>query len=226
MKAQGQRFGRVAAYLFAILSCCLTSNVRCRQIPNNQRQRSGAATPYIVGGDDVAPGEFPFVVRSAPGNNPNGICTATLIHEDICLTAAHCQGAFQYGVLIGALRDNPVAQLQLSPQQKVYFRQVDRQIRHAGFNQNPYFVQDDIMILRLDWPVGDDITPVRLNNDSHVPVDNALMTSVGFGLTDLKSQEPPNILQKADQLQYLNRSECENVLQFAGNVEPDEGIMW
>jgi len=54
----------------------------------------------IVGGTPVADGSiYPFYVDS----NAPTLCGATLIHEDILLTAAHCLGGFLNGASIGGV---------------------------------------------------------------------------------------------------------------------------
>jgi hypothetical protein len=59
----------------------------------------GDVEPRIVGGTLVVEGEYPFYAF------PAGflLCGSTLIHEDILLTAAHCEGAFLDGIIIGGV---------------------------------------------------------------------------------------------------------------------------
>jgi hypothetical protein len=56
--------------------------------------------PRIVGGTPAPAGAFPFYAKSLPTT----LCGATLIWEDILLTAAHCTGAFLNGAAIGGIR--------------------------------------------------------------------------------------------------------------------------
>jgi hypothetical protein len=53
--------------------------------------------PRIVGGTAAMVGEFPFYAKT----RPNILCGATLVWEDILLTAAHCGGGFLNGTAIG-----------------------------------------------------------------------------------------------------------------------------
>jgi hypothetical protein len=48
----------------------------------------------IIGGSRAAFGEYPFMAIP----ETESFCGASLIHEDILLTAAHCQGAFPVGI--------------------------------------------------------------------------------------------------------------------------------
>jgi hypothetical protein len=61
---------------------------------------AAAVQPRIVGGTPAPAGAFPFYAKSLPET----LCGATLIWEDILLTAAHCEGAFLNGVAIGGTR--------------------------------------------------------------------------------------------------------------------------
>lgn len=44
---------------------------------------------YIIGGTEAKQGDYPWILKSVTGF---GTCSATLIHSDMALTAAHCQG--------------------------------------------------------------------------------------------------------------------------------------
>jgi hypothetical protein len=58
--------------------------------------------PRIVGGTPASPGSFPFYAKSVAGGDL--LCGATLIWEDVLLSAAHCKGAFIGGVAIGGTK--------------------------------------------------------------------------------------------------------------------------
>lgn len=53
------------------------------------KQKTNLVEAYIVGGTEAKQGDYPWIVKSVEGF---GVCTATLIHSDMVLTAAHCQG--------------------------------------------------------------------------------------------------------------------------------------
>ena len=57
----------------------------------------------IVNGDTAKPSDYQFFARSSPDtelSTADLLCGASLIHSDILLTAAHCQGAFNYGAIL------------------------------------------------------------------------------------------------------------------------------
>jgi hypothetical protein len=61
-----------------------------------------AKSPKIIGGTFAEQKEFPFFVL---GND----CGASLVAEDVVLTAAHCIGAFKNRVLVGAFEKNKLS---------------------------------------------------------------------------------------------------------------------
>jgi hypothetical protein len=64
---------------------------------NRERARP---QPRIVGGIPSTAGSFPYYAKSIG----NTLCGATLIWEDVLLSAANCEGAFVDGVAIGGTK--------------------------------------------------------------------------------------------------------------------------
>uniref|UniRef100_A0A7S3L5E3 Peptidase S1 domain-containing protein n=1 Tax=Amphora coffeiformis TaxID=265554 RepID=A0A7S3L5E3_9STRA len=149
--------------------------------------------PKIAGGTVAQAGVAPWYI------SPTGetFCGASLIYQDIGLTAAHCDGAFTAGagVHVGALvRGTTVAGAQP--------RRVRRALPHPLWrdpnnNQqptsNPMY---DIMLFQLDTPITD-ITPVVYNTDPNLPVDNEELLVMGFGNTG-PDESPTSILRQAN----------------------------
>jgi hypothetical protein len=65
--------------------------------PKHLPQTKKNIQPRIVGGTAATEGEFPFYAKT----RPTTLCGATLVWEDILLTAAHCGGGFLNGAAIG-----------------------------------------------------------------------------------------------------------------------------
>ena len=146
--------------------------------PSNTAAKDSVDRNLIVNGNTVSnPSDYQFFVRSWPDSvrqTPDMICGASLIHEDIILTAAHCQGAFNYGAMLF----NPFTE------SFTWFQTVDRQIAHPDYYQDLQLINGDVMILRLSEPVTN-IQPVLLNNDPSFPVPEVdVAHATGFGLTD------------------------------------------
>jgi hypothetical protein len=96
-------------------SYCRMDESNMRSAPNQlllERDNKGISENFvnrkasenrIVGGTPAAKGEYPFYAKVVG----KYFCGATLIWEDILLSAAHCQGLFLSGeVAIGGIRLN------------------------------------------------------------------------------------------------------------------------
>jgi hypothetical protein len=80
------------------------------------------AESRIVGGNDADAGDYPFFVQG------NG-CGGSLVWDDVVLTAAHCQGAFDGTVLVGPyIEDETFGWAQ--------YIGVDQEVPHPSYNRN------------------------------------------------------------------------------------------
>uniref|UniRef100_A0A7S4AIX2 Peptidase S1 domain-containing protein n=1 Tax=Pseudo-nitzschia australis TaxID=44445 RepID=A0A7S4AIX2_9STRA len=115
----------------------------------------------IINGEPVNLPDHSFYVRSWPDSvaqTSDVLCGASLIHSDMIVTAAHCQGAFNYG----AMAYNPSSRL------LDQYRNVDLQIVYPDYYQTDS-INYDIMIVRLSSPITN-IVPIVLNYDPDFPI--------------------------------------------------------
>jgi trypsin len=149
-------------------------------------------TENIIGGTFADFGEYPFYAYSA---SLTATCGATLIHEDIVMTAAHCNcSTFIDGVYIGGtFRDGSDA----IDGQFVYYCE-----QHPDFSYKTF--QNDIMLLKLECPSTAPI--VTVNFDDAIPKVDDVVTTIGFGVTEFNN---------AATLQYALR-------KVDINIYPDE----
>lgn len=163
--------------LFVVVSVTVLSFANLVKSTSKQRN-------LIINGDNVDPSKYQFFLRSWPDSVPDTndmLCGASLIHSDIILTAAHCQGGFNYGAMA------------YDPSTRMFnrYKKVDLQIAFPDYYQNIEVINYDLMVLRLSTPITD-IQPVTLNNDPDFPIDNnigsadnsSLLEGLGFGLTE------------------------------------------
>jgi Trypsin len=169
----------------------------------------------IVGGQIVAKEAFPWYVSSTG----DMYCGASLIHEDVVLTAAHCFQAFRPGsvVTLGTHQRVPPDMVQEIEATGIK-RTVTAVMPHPFFDD--YNIFYDYMLLKLDSPVKS-VTPVELNTDDAVPAPDELVTVVGHGQTGFFSGVSIELL--AVNLYTIPHEIC--AMNFAGVSEIDDSIM-
>lgn len=135
----------------------------------------------ILGGTSPEAGQFPTVVGVVISGGARGVCTGTMIGEDLILTAAHCVSAGTLGLS---------SQAQVAAETTIYFdaiilgngatSAVAEAIPHSSFRQPG---DPDIGLLRLAQPKTDrDPSPINLNASVSPPGTD--VTMVGYGEDD------------------------------------------
>jgi trypsin len=133
----------------------------------------------IVGGRPAAAGRYPFFVQSDPAG-----CGATLIHEDIVLTAAHCEFTFYKGVSIGGVLVDG------SDAEKI---PIESRCVHPNYTTPITYDINDIMLVKLSKPSKAPL--VRLNFDASIPAAKDVVTGIGFGNTIKGGFSSPILMQ-------------------------------
>jgi hypothetical protein len=172
-------------------------------------------TERIVGGQNVAQEAYPWYVSSTG----DMYCGASLIHEDVVLTAAHCFQAFKPGsvVTLGTHQRIPPDMVQEIEATGIS-RTVTAVLPHPFYDD--LHIKYDYMLLKLDSPVTT-VTPVELNKNESVPVDGQLVTVIGHGQTGYFSGVSLDLL--AVDIYAIPQEMCST--SFDGVSEIEERIM-
>mmetsp|Transcript_41933 Transcript_41933/g.47654 ORF Transcript_41933/g.47654 Transcript_41933/m.47654 type:complete len:704 (-) Transcript_41933:39-2150(-) len=157
----------------------------------------------IVGGYDAEIGSYPFFVSW-------GGCGASLIEKDILLTAAHCIGVATNQVYIGQSRKFGTAGTGVR-------RTIIQRVPHPNYNDRT--VNYDYMLLKLNSPVNTtEYPPIQLNNNGAVPMNEQILTVIGFGAQNQGSTATPSRLQEVD-VNYISTNTCNNPSSYSGQVQ-------
>ena len=144
----------------------------------------------IVGGNQAQRGAYPYYTQWIGG------CGASLIHEDIILSAAHCDQIFETSVIVGAYKYEIVGNGALA-------RTIVKRAVHPKYSS--YTRANDYLVLKLNSPVTT-IKPVILNRINAVPVSGKDLVVIGLG--DLAENGPlPQFLNEVT-VQAVNQTTC------------------
>ena len=139
---------------------------------------------------------YPWFVQG-----PDGSCGASLIGENLVLTAAHCAVVYPVGAVlhIGNIElDDPTAER----------RTISRTYMHEAYND--FTLENDVMVLLLDSPSS--APPVELNSDVLTEVGQVL-TVMGFGVTETGMSS--KVLREVD-VNLVSDSRCNT--NYGGDI--------
>ena len=181
----------------------------------------------IVGGHKAIPDEFPFMVMLL--DNVNDVwrfagCGASLIHDDLILTAAHCVTGKLDGAYINA--NNPYNQNDGAKWTMIKIAAKYVHPKYRG-STNTY----DVAVLKLETTVQDSmavkygeefrdaIQPIKLNTDVN-DASFSILKVIGFGRTTENGDKSLS-LQKVD-VNFVSNAVCHQAYSTAGlQVLPD-----
>jgi secreted trypsin-like serine protease len=175
---------------------------------NSSRQESLAFPgTRIVGGTQTAQGKYPWFVNWA------GSCGASLIHDDIILSAAHCNEITSNSVRVGSWKLNSNSGVQ---QKTIVSRR-----KHPNYNPNTFAY--DFVVMKLNSAVTGGVKPVSINGDASNPTSGETLRVIGHGTTR-SGGSPSNLLLEAD-VNSIPYNRCNPA--YASNGSPlDDAVMF
>jgi trypsin len=128
-----------------------------------------------------ATGSYPFFTFIRFGKGAG--CAASLIHEDILLTAAHCALVFEgRGAYVGGTAEYGT---------NGDFHEDAVILQHPDYDAD--LAKNDVMLVKLATP--STRKPVELNRFAKFPADGQPLTVIGFGDTSFNGDLSPTLLQ-------------------------------
>jgi len=169
-----------------------------QSLDTNKNDRDLAT--YIVGGTQASVGEYPYYTQWIYG------CGASLIHDDIVLTAAHCNEIATTGntVHVGAFQQQTISD-------GAILATIAKRVVHPNYNPNT--LVNDFLILKLKSPV--DKVPVNLNRNNTIPTSGEDLVAVGLG-TLTTGGKLPTYLQEVT-VQAVAQITCNQ--KYSGNID-------
>jgi len=155
-----------------------------------------------VGGQDADLHEYPFFTSWGTS------CGATLIHDDILLTAAHCNPLETNQVVVHAYHKG-------RPSENSELRWIERRIVHPQYNIDTW--NFDVMLLKLSEPVTT-VEKVKINNDSSKPAVLDTVTPLGLGRIAEVDGSFPNVLQEVH-VRVIDSRKCNQSPMYPGWIQ-------
>jgi hypothetical protein len=157
------------------------------------------AESRIVGGNNAQQGAYPSFVQG------NG-CGGSLVWDDVVLTAAHCQGAFDGSVLVGPY-------ISSSTSGGAESIGVQRRVQHPSYDSGSQAY--DFMLLKLENRVANpNLTPTAVNSLRSNPANNDVLTVIGFGTTS-EGGNGSSRLQEVS-VNYIDYETCDGL--YSGDI--------
>ena len=145
---------------------------KTRDLQEKHSDDGGGPETRIIGGSiDEDRYEYAVSLQVSRGNH---FCGASLIANDMALSAAHCSSGNRAYYAVVSRHDHYDTDGDAVL--------VDRELIHPRYRSstNNY----DVMVMKLDRATTEDVTPVKLNPSNSVPDDDEDVTVVGWGVTD------------------------------------------
>eukprot|EP00546_Thalassionema_frauenfeldii_P019163 CAMPEP_0178898210 /NCGR_PEP_ID=MMETSP0786-20121207/2200_1 /TAXON_ID=186022 /ORGANISM="Thalassionema frauenfeldii, Strain CCMP 1798" /LENGTH=535 /DNA_ID=CAMNT_0020568895 /DNA_START=125 /DNA_END=1732 /DNA_ORIENTATION=+ len=182
--------------------------IRLGKVKSDDRQLAvehHIAESRIVGGSTASIDAYPFFVLWG------GQCGASLIGREWLLSAAHCAGINTNSVRINQSRRS-------GSQGRGVLGTIARRIPHPEYNRNT--IENDFLLMKLSDAVLDSgITPISLNMNTGIPVNNDPLKVIGFGRLSSGGSSPSTLQEVV--VEYVPTDECNEEDSYDGDIFPE-----
>lgn len=176
-----------------------TRQQRSPRLELAQSNLAVGASPHIIGGQEAAPGAWPWAAAIVVANNTNAhsgeYCSGSLIQAQWVLTAAHCTFDDKGQALIPAVFDVVLGRHQLSTTdgERIHVTQI---IRHPQYD--PKLLDWDVALFKLETP--STATPIALIDTDQADwlASNPSATVIGWGVTQAEATEASDVLRQVE----------------------------
>ncbi|KAK3929084.1 Trypsin iota [Frankliniella fusca] len=180
--------------------------------------KGSAISPFIVGGDDARPGQFPELVSVQAGYGEyQHLCGGFIIDQRWVLTAGHCLDQVDPAaitILAGTVDLS-------SPSASAVRVPIAGYEIHEEYDPAQVSLPHDIALIELvdPIPLSEDIQVASLQNV--LPSDGDIVTVAGWGQTKVDEAVASNSLEYT-QLNVVDRDACQAKLQGYAEILDDQ----
>lgn len=168
--------------------------------------------PRIHGGWDTQENRYSYAQVNLKFREKGHQCGGSLVAPDMVLTAGHCSGSFDV-IEIGKHEKNDITDYS-----EEFVSELE--IVHPEYNETT--TRFDIMLVKLKGRTSQ-ATPVRINKDQALPINDMMLTVIGMGYNG--AWELPDVFQEAT-VRYQINDKCDDIVDehgitLDGDLYPD-----
>lgn len=175
---------------------------------------SGSTSPFVVGGQDVFPGEYPWQVQITSGKNQIHRCGGSILNDEWVLTVAHCvynnAGTLRGGLMI-RVGAHDISKIDANVVQEF---STDTIVPHPDYDNSTYI--NDIALIKLKGSIefSDYVQPIQIATAT--PQTGAIAYVTGWGKTFGNQPDSIADVLQEGRLKVAGSQQCEDEFNHHG----------